>query len=511
MIKPVNPLWRYKIPIGVLIVVLLTALLFAWHPWRTPSPCGRGLSQTGAPYVCVGLDLESTPMKKQDPLADLEQKVATVNSRIGSDEAFATIVLLETMTPDPTTDSGTLTSVRYAIEGAITAVDRADSDSGVAAGAMPKIKLLLANFGTRAQSWQQTVAAIKDAAHDQHIVAVAGIGQSLAGSRQAVAALSDAGFTTVGGDVTADNMNLDQGGARIRNFFRVSPTNSDEASAAAQYITQQKLAKTKILLVRDTTESDDYGQTLAKAFTARFSPTFTEDFRSPEEKLSGAGRDAYMVDQFGQMHSDLCADQPDLIYFAGRGRDLGSFLKALANGGKCPLVHMTVLTGDDASNLVGNRFELDNIDVLYTALAYPDEWPAPPPDSNGADMPSLEVYEFKNYEEFRTAFVREGFARNDLADGTAIMMHDAVLVAATATRNDDQAVPNFNTLASAMLHLRCTKTVPGASGYIALDAGTGNPVDKTLVIVQIDVDGIATKKTLEWPDGKQIDYLKQTC
>ncbi len=453
--------------------------------------------------MCVGLDLETTAFKSIDPLSGLETGLASQNSKITSQ--YATVVLLDDMTPNPETDSVAFQALKYRIEGALTAAWRANNQA-VADGTLPTIKLLLANFGSGAAFWRQAVDAIERASTSEHIIAVTGIGQSLDATREAVAALSAANIATVGSVVTADSMNEDLTGKHIQNFFRVAPLNTDEAKAALTYIT--KHAYKKILLAQDRNQQDSYAQTLASAFASTFESRsgvkvrYTESYQSPSVPLNGATRDQYMTNQFAGMHSDICADQPDLIYFAGRGTDLGSFLTALSQGGACSLGPLDVMSGDDASTLVGMRMPSSGdlkIRVFYTGLAHSDEWNAFPPGSDNV----------KNYQQFTDAFAVNGFATADLADGDAMMTHDAVLSAATAARIDQLAVTDPGTVAAYFLRFRCTKFIPGASGEIAFDQ-SGNPIDKAMPIIQIQPDGSVTQEDLAWPTGKPLD-TSATC
>jgi hypothetical protein len=483
-----------------LVVVLLSGLgYFGW--WSQSQKCGRGMTPIGSPYFCVGLDRDSTPLRDADPLADLEHTIAENNRTISG--PFATIVVLEDMTPDPRSDSAALHDQRHVIEGAITAVSRANNPK--AAGAIPKIRLLIANYGLGAGAWHQAVDAIKQARSSEHIVAVTGIGQSLETTRAAVASLSDAGIAVVGSDVTADNMNVapGPGAKRSTDFVRVVPTNTEEVRAAATYIKQHGYHK--VLLVKDVNEEDSYAQTLANAFATNGDVKVddTEPYRSPDGQLNHATREQLMAKLFADMHSDICAIRPDLIYFAGRGIDLGYFLTALSSSGACGLGPLDVMTGDDANNLVGTRISTSGGDlsfnVLYTAFAYTDEWNGFPPTADYV----------KNYQDFIAAFTQEHFKDANLDDGQAMVDHDAVQVAVFATQKDPLATTEPDTVANFLVGIRCHNYVPGASGPIAFGSD-GNPIDKAIPILQLHADGTVTQKDLAWPTGQPLDP-NSTC
>jgi ABC-type branched-subunit amino acid transport system substrate-binding protein len=489
---------RHWIVSALMVIVLLIGIgyLTWWGPWQK---CGPGMTATGSPYVCVGLDLDSMPFRDADPMADLENVIAENNRTIS--EPFATIVLLEDMAPDPKNDSVALRQTRHEVEGAITAVSRANDPK--TAGAIPKIKFLLANFDLEAGAWSQAVDAIKQARLSEHIVAVAGIGQSLDTTRAAVASLSDAGIAVVGSNVTADNMNVapGPGGKRSTNFFRVAPTNTEEARAAAKYIKQRGYHK--VLLVKDTNEGDSYTQTLANALGANVKVDNTEPYRSPSQRLNVATRAQLMAQIFAEMHSDICAIKPDLIYFAGRGTDLGYFLTALSSSGACGFSGpLDVMTGDDVSNLVGgpiSTFGDLSFTVFYTALAYTDEWSGVP---SGSDY-------VKNYQDFATAFTKERFKDANLDDGHVMVAHDAVGVAVFATQNDPLATTEPDTVAEFLVGIHCQRSFAGASGPIAFDSN-GDPIDKAMPILQLHANGTVTQKDLAWPTGEPLDP-NSTC
>lgn len=489
-------LWKI---IATAAVAVAGVAMVVW--WLWPNPCGPGLTQAGSPKVCVGLNLDSTAFRGGDPLADLEKTIADRNAAITG--PFVTIVLLEDMTPDPNTGSFALGALRHDIEGAITGVWQANN-SAVAGGTLPKIKLLLANLGTDGDFHEQAVAAIEQARLNQHIVAVTGIGQSLAATREAAAALSNASIAVVGSMVTADNMNDDPDtGKHLDNFYRVGTTNADQARAAVAYLGAHSYHQ--IMLIADQNPSDSYAQTLATAFTSQSGVTvkFTERFRSPNGALTAATRAQDMISQFSQMHSDICGDQPDLIYFAGRGVDLKSFLTAMSTGGACSLGPLDVMTGDDAANLVGAPIPSGgdvSTRVFYTALAYRDEW---------AGLPS-NADQVLAYHDFEDAFTTSnGFNPGDLADGHAMVNDDAVIAAATAARNDPLATTDPSTVGAYFLYLRCTRTIRGASGDIAFGSD-GNPIDKATPIMRIQPDGSVTQEDLVWPTGTPLDP-KSTC
>jgi ABC-type branched-subunit amino acid transport system substrate-binding protein len=474
---------------AVLVPVLLS---------EPSAPCGRGMTAVGAAGTCVGLDIDSTGFTADGPLTELGRRIAESNDAV--DGTFATIVLLDNMTPDAAQDSDDGEALRHRVQGALTAVQRANTQS-VAGGTEPRIKLLLASYGSRAESWRQAVTAIRNARVAERIAAVIGIGQSLDTTRHAIIGLSEAGLATVGSVVTADDMNTDFDGEPIVDFFRVAPTNTDEAQAMVSYLIEHR--KRRVMLVHDLNEGDGYTRTLSSAFVSAYESRtrnrimYTDPYRSPGQALKGAVRREHMENRFARMLTNVCVNRPDVIVFAGRSADLASFMRALSEGGACGLPTLDVVTGDDAANIAGDPLPASGhlrFRVFYTALAHGAQWAEQPPDS---------VYR-RNYDAFTEVFLRLGFGSVDLADGHAMISHDAALTAITAIRLDPLATTDPGTLSDSLLGIGCTNAVPGASGVIALRPD-GNPVNKVMPILEIRQDGLLEQEGLVWPEGAEPD------
>ncbi|MBV9013084.1 MAG: hypothetical protein JO272_13740 [Pseudonocardiales bacterium] len=306
----------------------------------------------------------------------------------------------------------------------------------------------------------------------------------------------------MGADVTADDMNVapGSGAKRSTDFVRVVSTNTEEAQAAAKYIAQHGYHK--VLLVKDVNEADSYAQTLTNAFAANVKVDGTEPYRSPDKALSTVTREQLMGKLFADMHSDICAIRPDLIYFAGRGTDLGYFLTALSSSGACALGPLDVMTGDDGLNLVGVRTPESgdlSFNVFYTASAYTDEWNSFPPTFDYV----------KNYRDFMAALTQQHFTDANLDDGETMTNYDAALVAILATQEDPLATTEPETVANFLVGTRCHNYAPGATGPIAFDSN-GNPIDKAMPILQLHADGTVTQKDLVWPTGQPLDPAS-TC
>lgn len=501
--------WKVLTAVAAVVVLVGGGIgLRMWHPWN---PCKGGMSYQDS--VCVGLDQDSSAFKSNDQLRKLEIKIANDNAGIKG-PGFVSIVYLDDLAPN-SSDSTVLPDLRHRIEGAITAQQEANSGD-LADGTTPKIKLLLANYGTNAGSEQKAVNDIVQNQASLHIAAVTGIGQSLVNTRKAVADLSKDNIVTVGSIASADDMNTDpKSGQPIPNFFRVNSTNMDEATAAAAYMAQHNYRR--VLLFQDQNLNDDYVRNLGSDVTvqARNKGISVDlvNYTSPGGSLYETSRSSYMFNQFRDESGNICNNKPDLIYFTGRGVDLRSFLNALAASAICGDYQprrIVVLSGDDAVSMGSDpihKWGNAAFNVYYTAVATGNEWTT----ENGDKKDSLD------YGYFATEFRKKGFAERDLTDGHAIMTYDAILTAADAARNDDEIVkdpsrfhPGY--VSDSFPGFDCPNPVPGAGGQIAFPAAAnspdhGDPSDKPIPIMQFQPNGqarLAPKQPMEWPVGSSF-------
>lgn len=368
--------------------------------------CGPGMTAAGTPLACVGVNLGSTPFTKGEPerMRKLQDRIRTANDAVQGNST--SVVLMLNLSPVEDVDTLTYESLYHNVEGAIAAVWRANNTA--AYGSTPGVKLYLANMGSQYGSWQQAVASVKKNAAAEHISAVVGLGQSTEQTRQAAAAISaQLHIPVIGSTVTGNSMNLDPadpaGKRTIPDMFRVSPTNSDSVIAVNQYVSGLRPAVSSLAVVADSVADDDYTATLAAEAKTRFqAPDRTVTvlpYTSPRSLPSGAGRRDYLIQQFNLMHANLCQAAPSVVYFAGRGRDLGAFVQNWVQGTPCGIPQLRILVGDDASEAIRDDAVLKGVasgrvTVAYTALASPDEW--------GTECPGSDAK--RNYDQFWSAF-----------------------------------------------------------------------------------------------------------
>ncbi|MGK4578939.1 ABC transporter substrate-binding protein [Kitasatospora sp. HPMI-4] len=493
---PPRPWWRGWLGITALVAVLALAgggLHLVLRPASTR--CADGVARIGADRSCVGLTDGSysfTPDLAQVSalIRDENRSVLDAAAKPGGAPWVGVVYLLPMAAGRG--GSSTADSIRHEIEGAYTAQWMANHSHSY--GDSPQIRLLLAHRGGTDDQQDYTLGQIESHRAADHIVAVAGLGTSTESTRAAILRLTHEDIATFGSVITADDL------ADIPGLVRVAPPNSDEAAAAAKYLTQDH-PNAKVLLVQDRKADDLYSRTLADQFRKSY-PAGQLIAQPMEYDSSKSDVSTY----FTQQMANVCLSAPDVVYFAGRGVDLPRFLAPLSQR-QCIDKELTVISGDDASQVeqsagvgeVKSALRLGNIKLLYTGLAHPDAWQLRPQSYS-----PTAIAPFVSGGEFPRAFPHES-----LADGQAIMAHDSVLTAvaairAAATGGSDQVTGQD--VVQMLTLLYGAKAVSGASGLISLDSH-GNPMDKAIPIVELSPDGqvrtvAVSSRTGNPPDGR---------
>ncbi|MBY8859757.1 hypothetical protein K7711_25040 [Nocardia sp. CA2R105] len=479
-ITPPPPVWRRWVwaGAGVVVVVLALVAAFVLVPaiLYAAKRCDAGVRQQGPHSECVGVT-DGTYVFDPD-LARVESLIRDENRAVvASNAAYVSVAVMLPMTLSAD-DDVTVEWVRHQLEGAYLAQMEANR-SLLWRGNTPKLRVLLANPGSGLQQWRPAVDEIEHEQASRHIVAVTGIGLSVHTAVQAMKRLSQLNIPVFGSTLTADDIGA------IRGFARVSPSNFEQGQAAAEYVKLQ--GKHTAVVVKDQNRNDLYPSTLAKAFEDRF---FDADHvsRGTETYLS---QDAGADNLLSQMGAQICVDNPDVIYFAGRAREARVLIQSLS-GRPCPQTKFTVVTGDDLSlRAVGDgtvKNALDSgVDVIFTGLAHPAAW-----DATSQAFDGRVVADFKDSGSdpghpcgpcFKDLFPAE-----NLDDGVAIISHDSVAAAVSAVRrvvSGGSQAATADDVVQMLKGMHGVNGVRGASGNISFDPENGNPEDKPIPILQL--------------------------
>jgi ABC-type branched-subunit amino acid transport system substrate-binding protein len=485
--------------IAAVIVVPAVALV-------PPSPCHGGLVAVpdGGQTDCVGLTDGSQVF---DPrLAGVERLIHTENDSVtASGKPWVAIAYLVPMTLNEGS-AITLEGVHEELQGAYVAQWEANHTH--AYGDLPMLKLYLVNEGPDQGSWPTAVKQILAATGDgRGVVAVAGLGDSVDATRAAATEMSDAQLAMFGTAITADNLN----GTRYSSLVRVAPTNLDEVKAALAFLPSLPSRGSTAMLVADTNAADDYTRTWATGVESLYPVGGRRFVWAPEtfnRTLSAEG------DRFVQISGVVCERQPQVVFFAGRAKDLETFIGALgARGCGDPV---TVISGDDDLIDSGTTTAADytaylsalstgNITLYSTALAHPDEWkpaicgPTPPSQLDAART-------FAKFDKDYAYLL--GRLALPLSLGNAMLARDAVITAAMTIRGPvkqttgvAQQPYRYQEVTQNLGGLHDTP-IPGASGVITISnygPSNGDPLGKPLAIVEHTPSGSVTCERVEIP------------
>lgn len=479
-------LWR-RWPWNVVLAVLVLALVggtVTWALWPEDTSCADGVRRVGADRSCVGVTDGSFHFS--DNLAAVSDLIHTQNAEVDQDtRSFVSIVYLMSLVPGPK-DTNTPDSVRHEIQGAYAALYEKNNTRG--SGDVPRIRLLLANCGSTDEQRDAALEEIRSRIGPQHIVAVAGLGTSTDATARMIGKVTGSTESgglqlgAVGSVLSADTL------ATIPGLVRTAPTNTDEAAAAAAFLKQRPNTGLKVMVIQDARSDDQYTHTLGKAFLSVF----------PKERLAGQveqydSSQEGVATAFATRMANLCAVNPDVIYFAGRGVDLPSFLAPLKNR-PCSDHKLIVLSGDDASQVaqaagfdeIKETLRSGTVRLLYTGLAHPEAWDKRP------DAYAWEVRQ--GASTFGAlGYYRAKFPLEALDDGQAIMGYDAVSTAVGGAREVGVSPESHGRVTGSQMiqiwqSLHGVKAVGGASGYISF-ANDGSPEDKAVPVIEIGPDG----------------------
>jgi ABC-type branched-subunit amino acid transport system substrate-binding protein len=473
--KLVRRRWRRRIV--VLVVVALVAAGAVWFGVRWTEKCGpldSGVQEVDGD--CVGVTDGSYVFHPE--LADIEGKIAAENARVRGDKrGYVSIALVDPLTPN---DHSALPAdaVRNRLEGAYTALRRVNADR-VAGDPNPQIQLLLANEGSTDGQWGQVSDRLAELseADANPLVAVVGLGVSTARTMRHTQDLSEDGIPMVGAVLTADNLEYDE----VPGLIKTSPSNRHYVAALRDYLTEAGLGSA--IMVRDSNSDagfDLYAKTLEDEFETQMKGIIKYETQQFTGKSAASDAPPSLFDN---VQANICAaagDRGVAVLYAGREIDFGDFIDSLRSR-TCSQTPLNILTAgvELAKVLRGKDLRGAKLTVFNAATVDPLGWRDKAPGTP------------KYFPDFYSAFAKR-FTPDDLADGGAIMMHDAVLTAGRAIRlaapNGSASTVTPNAVRAQLLNINTLYSVQGASGTLRFSKqpsgeGTGIPKDKPIPVL----------------------------
>ncbi|TDC01087.1 hypothetical protein E1267_32905 [Nonomuraea longispora] len=406
-------------------------------------------------------------------LADIMERIRAENAKVmaGHPDAYATIVALLPMSGDAAETGLGLDSIRHALQGAHLAQLWRNADPSAA----PYIRLLVGSITS--DEWEDTVEELERRVESERITGVIGLGNSVDATKRVIGRLSQTKIAMVAAVITSDEL---QGHEAL---VRVAPLNSDQAEAAVRFA-ERAVPALKPVTVTDTNSRDSYSKSLSESFENTLASVVVAKHRSRPLTFDSSVKSAGTV--IGNIADKICDSDANTVFYAARSRHLPTLLQGLSRSRPCVERGMTVIAGDDASEIskpVKDPRWADSggkIRLYRTALAHGAN--VSDPDSRVLDAIKARfgAKDTKGYARL--------FGAEPLDDGHAIMHHDALYLTIKAidryARDLDELGPEE---VAAMLRSG-TVSVDGASGRIEI-GHDGNSLRREVPILRLDPYG----------------------
>lgn len=394
---------------------------------------GFQLHKTDDGRQCIGWTIDRTVAfgSTEPRVWDVVGRIVEENTRVRDHAAqYVRVGVLLPMPADASKPALLPDAAYHALQGAYAAQRQANTAVSTLGDPALQIQLVLVNEGARQELWSDdaVVPALGRLKDDrQHpLVAVTGMGISIPATTQAAAALHNLGLPVIGSVLTADDM-------VAPDLFKVAPSNHQYAQALRAFLdTQAALPHSRLpasytgYLVFDRNPADNYVQSLYAAIM----DTFGTDLSLADRSRGFDGSLGTNTTVFELHSNDICTLKPDVIFYAGRDRDLQALVDALRFRSRCTQGEVTPLliaTGSTGLNLSAATLDQARIGILDASSTDPQGWRTPAPDTPW------------DYAAFHTLFTGSGqpnlgYPESDLSDGYAIMHRDAVAAAVRAAR-----------------------------------------------------------------------------
>lgn len=253
--------------------------------------------------------------------------------------------------------------------------------------------------------------------------------------------------------------------ADVSNFFRVCPTNREQAQMAADFLLKKK-QKIEIAILYDSTTS--YAITLKNDIAGDNGYIPKVNIVGPVSYVGGDSK------TLQDALNTLLAQSPDAIFFAGQVTDLAVLLNAISS---IPQAKNLLIVGGDTfaiTNAYPNPLP-DLHNVYFTAFASPNEW-----DGTNQTPPFFRDYQ----SNFGTPPASTGLPS---VDADVMLGYDATFTLLYASQ---QVLSKQNTIApsdvtQALKQIKGTNAIQGVTGRIAFK-DNGDQQSKRVILEHIE-------------------------
>lgn len=487
--------WKRVLLLGAavaLVVTLVATTVALWDRFTCGGP-DSGVREIDG--QCVGVTDDAHVF--HEDFADIQGLIARENERVREEKDDGTpvvrIAFLGTLTFDGVSPMDPERMLR-SLEGAYTAVRRAN-DTRNFGDQTPQIQLFLANVGGQQRQWEPVVDDLVDMSQDEDrpLVAVTGMGVSIQSTRDIAKRLDGHEIPMVSSALTADGLShgpagLDDSGTdeapALPGVVRVAPSNNEYVKALDAHLDTLS-EPVRALIVHDKTEPDLFVSTLYRAYREHLDDHIDGDTQQYDGTTVG---DAPVRGLFQDVAQNVCVARVNTIFFAGRAPDLDEFIAAL-DSGTCqfdePLRILFTVTGLSIINDEETMALLkeNNISLVY-ASGTDTRWETASDTSNAVPP---------NYARFRDAYLAyvPQADVSGLANGYALVNHDAVAVAASAVRMTNELggeaiTPTAREVRSRLMLLNSAHAVEAGGGRLTYSPeGGGEATGRYVPIVEL--------------------------
>lgn len=489
-IPPVQPRkftmgWRAvtAVELAALATVLVGGALAPGF-WETP-PDTRCVG--GDRPAAAGSQTERVEVRPKQWYQDALDRIDRQNKeaeKYAADRAVRTVVLFESAPPTSAEDTifdGAIPELRGVAMWQQRLIEDAASDSS----RVPlRVEVRRAGAGFR-----DAVPAVRDLIQDvkqensgeayEQIVGVLGFAQSTKQTQEAVKELGAIGMPMVGTTATADEMQQSD------SYWPFTPANSTEAGIEAAFAAHSPLVAKPgqtdphapvecvpaghAVIVR--TPDDLYSESLADKFQQAFKGGETViSFRQDSQPFAtqAGTQKATTADQLvGQVCQALKAEPDTAVYWTARAKDFTAFIRAMDTNGTCIENDLTVLGGNELTNvaLTGQYADKDWLRLYHSAHRLPEE----------DHRASAKTKDF--VRQYNGQYPQDPWRQ----DGHSAVSYDAFHVLSRAVDSAGSTVRRESVLTA----LRNNITFDGATGAVSFsEFSSGPPKRKTLVILR---------------------------
>ncbi|MDI3420778.1 ABC transporter substrate-binding protein [Streptomyces luteolus] len=518
--------WYVKWALLAAALLAYGVYFFAGDTWGTRAyafdRCADGVWEEGPDDECVGVT--DGTFSFDDSLDHITEDIREANQNVEkSGKRWVTVAYVHPLTIGSADDKDDNAALQE-LEGAYAAQDELNNRQGT----VPRIKVAIANTGSGGKQWEAVAERLLELKEDREhpLVAVTGFGPSYETTKSLVDRLREAELPMVGATSTADEL----ADAKEPGFFRVTNPNKKQASAIVRHLVEEQRRKGsyRVAMIKDRNTGEAYSRSLSEGFEEQ---ARKQGLRLEPLGLSYEAGAPALANAFGSIADRVCRHEPDAVYFAGRGRELRQFIKAMSvTGRQCGV---TVFTGDDAVSIYADGMESKEklaeltedwrrsaVKVRFTGLAHPGMWRE---DADGKGYPQGK----DPFPAFAARYEKlTGRDRAKLDDGQVIAVYDAMLVAGKAIQDvwthepsdsssggkDDgkggsgadlpwpPKEPPHLAVRQMLLQIKKGNEAAGLSGLIHF-ADDGNPVQKPLPLVELLPTGEFRFTERETPPG----------